>query len=222
MFKKVAVLVAVMSLGGLTVLPAQASDATAVGLKVGTLGYGIEGVRALSDTVNLRFGYNAYNWSKTKTSGGVSYDGTLKLESFDVLADWHPFGNGFRFTGGVMYDNNKFDVSGQPSSGAYTINGHTYSAAEVGSLNGSINWNNAAPYIGIGYGDAVAAGSPWTFMVDVGALYQGSASVSLTATNPTHNASLTSDVSASQSTLQSDLNSYKWYPVASIGVEYRF
>ena len=79
--------------------------------------------------------------------------------------------------------------------------------------------------MGIGWGNAVAAGSRWRVAVDAGAFYQGKPKVSLTA-EPLIPGLLPSrfsqDLEAERREIEDDLDSYRFYPVLSLGVSYRF
>ncbi len=193
-----------------------------VGLNVGTLGYGPQvGWTIVPNKFDARLSVGLLNYSYNTNSNGLQYNGHLKLQNAGLLADWHPFGGSFHLTAGAYYNGNKFDLTGQSSGGSYTINGNTYSAAEVGSVNANVSFNSLAPYLGIGWSNG-GSGAGLHFTSDIGVMYQGTPSASVTATNPTHNAQLAADVAASQAQLQSDLNSFQWYPVLQFGVDYRF
>ncbi|NNM65025.1 MAG: hypothetical protein HKL99_10505 [Burkholderiales bacterium] len=195
-----------------------------VGLTAGTLGAGPQiGWTIVPNKFDARLNFGALNRSYNTTSNGVAYTGNLKLQNVGLLGDWHPWAGAFRLTGGLFYNGNKFDLSAQPTGGSYTFNGNTYTAAQVGTANASVTFNSVAPYIGLGFGDGgTGAGAGLHFTSDIGVMYQGTPKASITASNPTGNAQLASDVQASQAKLQSDLNSFQWYPVVQVGVVYRF
>jgi len=69
-----------------------------------------------------------------------------------------PFANNFRISAGAMFNRNKFSMKGQPTGGTFTINGTTYPASDVGSFDAQVDFNKAAPYIGIGYGRPINSG----------------------------------------------------------------
>ena len=102
----------------------------------------------ISQGVNARVGLNAINYTYNDSTSNVDYKSNLKLNTVDVLADWFPFDNGFRLTTGLVFNANKIIASGRPnSSGNFTVNGITYSSANVGQLDGksllvavSLNW----------------------------------------------------------------------------------
>ena len=207
-------------IGMSNVYAASASDVS-VGLQVGTLGVGVIAEMYIAKDIDARIGVNGYNYNYNTTSNGVAYSGHLKLQNAEFLADWHPWSGDFRLTGGLLYNNNKFNLTGNPSSGSYTFNGNTYTAAQVGSVNANIEFNQVAPYVGFGWGDnSQSAGIHFTS--DIGVAYQGSPKATITATGAANDAQLASDVQAAQSKLQSDLNNFRWYPVVELGLIYRF
>lgn len=205
------------------------ADGFGVSGKVGTLGAGVDLTASLSDdTLTGRIGFNQFKFSKTSVQSTVTYNLDLKLQTVEALADWYPFQGTFRTTFGLMYNNNKLDMTGIPTSGSYTVNGVTYPASDVGSLNGNVTFNKVAPYLGIGWGNPVASGKGWGFVADIGVLFQGSPKVNLTATcnpaiagTPTC-AQLQSDTQAEVSKTQSSLSNFNKYPVASVGLSYQF
>ena len=202
-------------------VPAMAGGVEA-GLSIGTLGYGPQVVWTLvPNTFDARLSVGLLNYSYNTTSNGLQYNGHLKLQNAGLLADWHPFAGSFHLTAGAYYNDNRFDLSGQASAGSYTFNGTTYTVAEAGSVSARVTFNSVAPYLGLGWSNA-GDGPGLHFTSDIGVMYQGKPTASVTATNPTQNAQLAADVAASQAQLQSDLNSFQWYPVLQFGVNYRF
>jgi hypothetical protein len=103
----------------------------------------------------------------------VEYDFKLKLATVDALLDYHPFGSSFRLSGGVIHNGNSIDVNARPNAnGSYTINGRNYSAASVGQMKGDVEFRKVAPYLGIGWGNAVQT-TGWGFGMDLGVAFQG-------------------------------------------------
>jgi hypothetical protein len=192
-----------------------------------SLGLGLDLTKGLSDGWTGRLGLNTYKYNKSLSKSNIDYDADFKWQSAHALADWYPMQGTFRTSIGLVYNSNKFSIAGKPSAGTYDINGTTYQATDVGSLTGEVTFNKSSPYIGIGWGNPVEKGKGWGLVADLGVLYQGSPHASLTATcgvgiPPSLCTSLTSDTAAQQSKLTSDLNSFKWYPVFSIGASYQF
>ena len=219
------------------VTPAQAKPAAApmkisLAARISTLGVGVEGSVLVAPSVALRVGYNGYSYSHTQTSQDVTYDGKLKLSNVSALADVYPSKNGgFHFTAGLVFNSNTITAQGKPSvSGGtqtYTLNGMTYSAADVGTLNGRATFSKTAPYLGVGFGKP-AGGSMLQFLLDIGVVFQGKPHLSLArrgglvVTDPALNNQINAAVNAQRDKTQSDLNKFQYYPVVSVGLAYHF
>lgn len=217
-----------IALGGM-VLPqlSVAEGSGGVSGKVSTLGVGIEYVKPLNSHFSARFGVNGFTYDKDIDKSGVSYDGNLKLRSISAIADYHPWSNGFRLSGGALYNANKLSINAQPSNGTFEFNGVNYNAADVGSASGKIDFNSVSPYIGIGWGVYPENNTGWSFNAELGVMYHGEPDASLSvicggALNTAQCTQLTNDVTAEQADLQNDLSDFKWYPVLSIGMTYKF
>jgi hypothetical protein len=105
----------------------------------------------------------------------------------------------------VLYNNNELKLTGKPSAGStYTINGVTYTAAQVGTLTGTLTFNKTAPYLGLGWGNR--PGSKLGLSADIGALYQGSPKLSLSATGSV--AGLSSNLEQERKSAEEDLGSF--------------
>lgn len=206
---------------------ATASDA-AVGVTVGTTGLGADLDFALGSQLGARVGYSWFVYHHDITQTDITYAGKLTFSEFSGLLDWYVVGGGFRLTAGAFGGNTRVDVNGRPTTGTYHIGNATYTAAEVGTLTGQLKFGNSvAPYVGIGWGN------PFTHRVtlqfDLGAIYGGSPSVSLTAhcgtaAPPGSPAcdQIQSQVPVERRKLQDDVTAAKWYPVVNLGVAVRF
>lgn len=191
--------------------------------KVGTLGYGIEGTTGLAENVNLRFGYNGlssdfyrdYDYDMNGTT--ATFDTKASLESISLLVDWHAFNAAFRFTGGLMYNNNKFE--GTAPQSFYNIGGTVYDVGLDATVEASRRY---APYFGVGWGNAVKKGSHWILSADLGLMFQGPLDVTLTPTGSNAGLVDPGDIAREESSLEDDLDFFRLYPVASIGATYHF
>jgi hypothetical protein len=195
---------------------------------VGSTGVGFHVVVPMETYLNGRFGVNYFKHDFSKTSGLVDYDIKGKLKTFDILFDWYlTEGSNFHLTGGVVYNGNKFNATAKPNGlGGFTINGHAYTAADVGLLTGHIDYRRAAPYVGVGWGNALAPNSRWTSNIDLGVFYQGNPNVKLSSvgctTSETVCKALASDVAVERQVLRDDSNSFKVYPVVRASIGYKF
>lgn len=205
---------------------AGAAQGAGVGVRAGTTGVGADLGFSLMPTLSARIGYSGLSYNTTVDQTDVKYDTKLRLSNLNLLLDFSPLPGPFRVTGGFIFNDNKADVTGEPTNGTYTINGVTYPAAAIGSLGGTVkSGNRAAPYLGIGYGNVAGAGV--NFYFDLGVMFQGTPSASLSATCgsalPTAACSqLQRDVAAEQTRLQNEISRFKYYPVANIGVTIGF
>jgi hypothetical protein len=222
MFAKYTVLAAA------TLLAGAANAQVGVTADVGSTGVGFHVVVPMETYLNGRFGANYFRHNFDKTSNGVDYDIKGKLQTIDVLFDWYlTEGSSFHLTSGLVYNGNKFNAAAKPNGlGGFTLNGHAYTAADVGLLTGRIDYRKAAPYLGIGWGNALARAARWTTNVDLGVFYQGNPNVSLASvgckTSEAVCKALASDVAAERLHLRDDVDSLKLYPVVRASIGYQF
>lgn len=210
------------------VLASGLASAANVGITgdIGTTGVGFHLSVPLSDQITFRGGVNYFDYKYSSSTSNVNYDFKLQLNTWDVLVDYAPFDGYFRLTGGLVYNNNQIKATGKPNSnGTYTLNGHVYSASNSGNLDGKVDFRKIAPYLGIGWASPVKY-EGWTFSSDIGVLFQGSASTSLSNSNCTAGAatcaSLANDVAAENSSLNDKVHNFRAYPVVRVGLGYRF
>ncbi len=202
---------------------AEAGD-VALGAKVSTLGIGPDISIGILDSLNIRA---AGHWGSIEVDGDgqdISYDCDLDLRSGLITAEWYPFNGDFHIVAGAFINGNSFDASADLNVGeSYTIGGQTFSYSEIGSLEGDIDYDSVGPYVGIGWGNPVGKDSNFTYFVDLGIAYQGSAEVSLKATGSSANdPTFVSRLKEEEKDLQEDLDDFEYYPVISMGLTYKF
>jgi hypothetical protein len=217
-----------LALSAMSVQPAHA-EGVALGARLGTPGFGLEATAAVVKGVNVRVGANfggfsyssPLNLSSRNVAADIDFNADLHLRSFVGLVDLHPGGGGFRFTGGIVRNNNRITLDATLTA-SVTINDETYSAADVLGITADTTLGAKwVPYAGIGYGNPVSA-KRVTFLVDLGVFFQGQPNVILTARGPAAGTPrLTDDLNAAANDVnQNDLNKsyFKYYPVISFGV----
>lgn len=215
----------------LAALSASSAMAFEIGVapRVGTNGYGLDLVTSVvPDTFNLRLGAYSYKLQKDFDNNEATFDTQLQLKSAGLFADYHLFSGHLRLSAGALYNGNQLDVKTKPNkNGQYVFNGNTYNASDFRG-EGSLTFKKFAPYVGIGGGNNASSSGNWSFLWDIGAMYQNKGKVKLNAEilNPLAPQSLkdqfAADLQAEEADLQKEVDKYKWYPVVSIGVGYKF
>jgi hypothetical protein len=224
MFKSV--LVALLVLGSVSVA-AQDAPKVGLGLKLGTTGVGLELSHGFGEKVVLRGGYSVLTIDETIDDTDVTYDAELKKDNLSLLLDWHPWAGAFRLTGGVhSHSDNSLEIIAQPATGGvYTINGTTYTANNIDTLEGVIGLEKTTPYLGIGWGHAAKA-KGFTFLLDVGLQFQDSPDVKLSVNTCGLSAAvcaqLNRDIQAEVVQLEQDIEDYEFWPVVNLSLHFRF
>ncbi len=194
----------------------------ALGIKAGTTGLGGEVTIGILPHLNARTGYNAFSYDGSATKDDNEYSYNLKLGNLPLLVDWYPLPGGFRISGGLMINNNKIDATAKPS-GSYKIGDTTYPAAAIGNLTGKIDFNSSAPYLGIGFGNAVGRGIPLSLSLDLGVMFQGTPKVSLAASGPiASDPTFQANLAKEENNIKDTTDNIKYYPVIALGMAYRF
>ncbi|BAZ12580.1 hypothetical protein NIES4071_44110 [Calothrix sp. NIES-4071] len=175
-------------------------------------------------------GINAFSYGIDIEETDVKYKADLNLLNVSTLVDYHPFKNsGLRLTGGVVFNNNKVEGNAQARNNQeFEFNGNTYNTSQIGSAKAKVSLpNSVAPYLGIGWGNAVRPGNRLSFAVNLGVMFTGSPNVDVTGNiDPSVPAAtreqILRDVKAEERQLEKDLDGYSIYPVLSVGVSYHF
>jgi hypothetical protein len=202
----------------------------AVAVRAGTPGVGLDLDLGLSPSFGVRVGFSGFDINHDIDTSDVDYDGRLKLATVTGLLDWYVFSGSFHLTAGVAGNDTKLDVTGLPNQGTYTINGHSYSSSQLGSLTGQLKFGDSvSPYVGFGWGNPAGEDSRIHFLFDVGAIYGGTPSVNLSAQcRPAAPAGspvcgeAQSDLTSEEAKLRHKADILQWYPMVSLGIGVRF
>jgi hypothetical protein len=207
--------------------PAGGGPETALALRLGTPGIGVDFDLGLGDRFGARVGFSDFSISRTVNSSDASYDGKLKLSIPSALIDWYVFKGVFHLTAGVAVNGTKVDITGTPGPNGFTLNGNTYTGAEVSSVTGTVKvGNSAAPYVGFGWGNPTSPKHRVQVLFDVGAIYSGTPNVSLTAQCATGAPAMVcsavqQDALAEEQKISTNVSIIKWYPVVNLGFSVR-
>jgi hypothetical protein len=217
---------ALFSCGAPTLLLARQASKPAdasIALRLSTLGVGLEAGKLLNSHLSARVGGNVGSWSGSSNKSDISYDAHIKLKAVSALLDLYPHGRGtFHLTGGFMTNPLTATGTGRPtSSGTFTINNHTYTAAQVGTLTATGKWPGLGPYFGLGFGTAAKKGGALKLLFDIGMVI-GKPKLALSATGSA-GAQFTADLEAQRAKTEKDIDKIAiGYPVISLGLGYHF
>lgn len=197
--------------------------------KVGTLGYGLEvSVPVIQDTLNVRAGFNTFDYDydemSDSTTGiqGLKYEGDLSLQSFPLLIDWHPFSGGFRLSAGLVFSSNEIMAKAECANATCEFGDLTFTKAELGTTALAVDLGGTQPYLGLGFGNSVSSTSRLSFVFDLGVVFQD-VSITLTPSATCEaNTICRNEADKEEAELKDDVEDFDMYPVLAVGLSYRF
>lgn len=199
-------------------MTAQAAHAVDAYAGIGTTGLLVGIEHHYSDAVGVRADLNAASISRDTSDNSATYHGTAHLSALGLFADYHPWGSGFRISGGALIGNSYVDGSATPSAnGTFVLNGVAVSAPGE-SLSARIKLPSVRPFLGLGWGHAPKDTGLFG-QFDLGVAY-GRPDVTLSATPNLAAAALAAGTSieAERARLQSKANDFRLYPVIRAGL----
>lgn len=208
-----------------------------IGVKVSTLGIGGEVGVGVSHRSNVRVGFNMFSYGHTFDKDGVTYRGDLKLRSAQATYDIFFF-KGLRISPGVLlYNGNQVSANASvPGGQTFTLSNTNYvsDAADPVTGTGKLTVYKAAPMLLIGIGNLVPRSRHFSTSFEIGAAYQGPPRVALNLSGSacdstglfcrsiSSDPTIQSNIAAEQTKLNKSASPYKFYPVLSFGVGYKF
>lgn len=199
---------------------ANADNDFGIGVKVGTLGIGVEAIWQPLPYLDIRVGTNSYDYDDDSSRAGIPYDATLVLDSYYATGNFHFPVSPMRITAGIYSNGNEFRMVNDQGVDL-DIGGVPYPSAGIGTLTSTTSFDSTAPYLGIGFDFTVADKVGMNF--DLGVLWQGPPNVSLEASgtlaqDPRFQATL----EAERLQLEDEMSDFKAWPVISLGFVYKF
>lgn len=196
----------------------------AVGAGVGTDGGEILAAYRLNDRLVLR-GQGAFlHLSRDFDSSDARYRGKLTSNLGGAFVDWHLAANPIFVSAGVDVGDRKARVEATPTaSAAININGAVYTAAQIGSVSGEVKFANASPVLTLGWDNTFHGASHWGFRAQAGVLFAGDPKVRLDATGPfAADPTVQANLRAEEASLRRDARDFRFYPLVSAALTYRF
>jgi hypothetical protein len=219
-FKFVAAAMLALSAGAYSAGTLCAEGQWVVGVSGGTNGIAPEiGYRGEHLGIRANGGFLDYN--RTENIDDIDYDGKLKLNSIGLLADWFPFAGGFRISAGIRSNGNKVDLHAAPTANV-VIGDVSYTPAQVGNLDGHVQFKNLTPTLTLGYGGTPAGG--FTLGFEAGVVLQGSPKLQLNSSGGTlsANALFLAELEQERQQALDDARDFKFWPVVQVHFLCRF
>ncbi|WOI52136.1 hypothetical protein [Parvularcula sp. LCG005] len=206
-----------------TALPAAAQD-IAVDGSLGTTGIGAHVQWKPINRVVLRGGYSYLNFTRDDQEyDGVEYDAEMDFQMPSGFVDLHPFENGFTLTGGVYLGEKMADLTANPDENV-TVGDLTFTPEQIGILNARADFEDTAPYLGVGWDNALYGDGGISLFARLGVMFTGSPEVSMTASGGTlsNEAIVQEALADEEAELKDDIEDYDLYPVINVGVSFSF
>jgi hypothetical protein len=210
-----------------------------VGAKISLLGIGGEAAVSLTKRINVRGGFNFFNYSDTFNKDGVSYAAQLAFRSAEAHLDFFPFSGAFHVSPGLLlYNDNHIGATASvPAGQAFTLGGVSYTSSAANPVTGTakLGFNKVAPSILVGFGNLLPRNRRrFSLSTEIGVAYTGAPKASLAlagtacsnpvaicvnaGTDPTVQANVQSEVAK----VNHDVSAIKIYPLASVGFAVNF
>jgi hypothetical protein len=200
-----------------TAAPARADERIGIGLKAGTYGFGLDLTFRVLDWLALRGSYQGLDFTASDEHDGVDYDGDFEVGGEGLLVDFYPAKNRFRLTAGYFRNRNEAALDAVPSE-PEQIGDTVYDPAEIGTLSGTLAFDDGGPYLGIGWGNAARRPGVVGFVFDFGVLRQGSGAVELQSSTGLVSPA---DLELEASEIEDDIAGHDLWPVISFGISFR-
>ena len=200
-------------------LPAVGQSNVGASLHVGTLGLGGRIVTALGDRVNIRGGVDIIPVGLQVEELEVEFDFHLPSPVLTAVLDFYPSASGFRMSAGGLFLGNEIRIEGTPAE-TVELGGNEYTPDELGVISGSLGTSRLAPYVGMGWGNALGHGLG--FALDIGVAYHGPPDFTYEATgSAASDTQLIADLEEEAQMINDDLpGAASIYPVLNLGVSF--
>lgn len=214
----------------------------ALAAKAGVTGIGLDLSTPIGPRLNARIGGSYFAYNTNIRADKIVYLGDLQFRRANISLDYFPFSGkfreGFRISPGLtVYNGNSGTATTTVAGGQYFfLNGVQYTSSPTDPVRGTANLDfgrQVAPSITVGFGNMIPRdGAHWSIPFEIGFDYVGRPTVALNLTGSAcqpagcapvaSNANIQANVKGEQTMLANDLSGFRFWPVASIGISYRF
>ena len=197
------------------------AEGQSIGLKVGALGLGAEYTYQLNDRVAFRGAIFGSELGFDAEESDIDYEFDIVWDSLAVGVDFHPLKSAFRLSAGVLKNDNGLRMLSRPTRNVI-VGANTYTPAEIGTLEGSVGFDDTAVFAGLGW-DWSRDKRLFGMSLDLGVLDQGDPTVALRGTGTLFgNPAFEQDVDAEEAELTDSLDGLDLAPYLNIGFQFRF
>lgn len=205
------------------VSPASAGERFAVGVYAGTPGVGADIQIKTVDVLVLRAGGHYLDFNVDGEYDGIDYDTDVNGSNAFLTADLHPFKNGFFLSGGAIIGEKSVDFVSAVDE-PVEIGDLIFTPDQVGTLVGRSEARDVAPFVGLGFDNALTNSGRLGFHVLLGAAFTGDPSVELNSVGGavSDDPLLQMQLEAEEEDLRDELDDFSIYPVGRIGLSVSF
>ena len=188
---------------------------------VGSLGGGGSASWRFASHLGLRVGADYFPYDHTGKIEDVKYNSEIRLLSGAVSVDVHPWKkSSFRISVGALINESQLNGSPNPNEDV-TIDGITFTPADVGTLRLKINPQIVSPFISVGgtffYFDRARR---WALGGELGVAYT-KWDVDMTHSAPP-NATLDDAIANERKRIKNNLNDFPIWPIVKLQLTYSF
>lgn len=195
----------------------------AVSGSIGTTGGTLEGHAQVTPWLQLRGGFNYFEYTVDEVFDDIDYEGDLDLSNFGLFADLRPFSNSFVISGGAYIGDKSLNLLATPTS-PVEIGDTVFTPAQVGSLNLDAEMEETAPFIGVGFDTTHQGSGNWGFRGMLGAMFTGTPTIDLQSVGGalSNDPAFLAEIEEEEANLRSDVDDFEVYPVIQLGISYSF
>lgn len=206
----------------LTFVAGAASAQTAASVHVGTAGAGVEVKMALGPSFVVRGGIDRLRHDFDQTYSGVDYGAELDFDTVGAFVDLHPFRNAWFVSGGAYLGARELRLQAQPTV-PVEIGGAMFTPGQVGKLTGAATLPEVSPFVGLGFDNTFTGRRRVGVRALIGVAVGDSPDVTLNSQGGSlsDSAALRRRLDAEAERIKDEAD-FSVYPIAQIGLSYRF